>query len=225
MAPPWTLPLIAPPEWLSSGSRKDGSEPPSEGGESRSEGGFLNWLHEKAHLGVEGGILSFDHHETAGQSKSPFAPELAVKYGVEGSVYGNAEDPTGWAALGGGGGVKVGVDEHGPIAALYAEAYAFQAKAETVFAGDKNLGATGGASARVLAGEAVAGFKDGSLQATIGGTLASVKGEMGANVAGFNVGVSGEIGLKAELGFKIGEKTEIKLPFVSLGLSFGGAKG
>jgi hypothetical protein len=38
------------------------------------------------------------------------------------------------------------------------------------------------------------------------------------------VGVSGELGFKAEIGFKIGKRTEIKLPFVSFGLNFGGAK-
>ena len=47
---------------------------------------------------------------------------------------------------------------------------------------------------------------------------------MGVNVAGVNVGVKGEIGLKAELGFKIGKETEIKLPFITIGFSFGGAK-
>jgi len=36
--------------------------------------------------------------------------------------------------------------------------------------------------------------------------------------------VSGEVGWKAELGLQIGKVTKVKLPFVSLGISFGGAK-
>ena len=45
------------------------------------------------------------------------------------------------------------------------------------------------------------------------------------NVAGYNVGVSGEIGLKAEAGFQIGKDgVEIKLPLFSFGINFGKAK-
>ena len=76
----------------------------------------------------------------------------------------------------------------------------------------------------MFSGEAVAGLKDGSLQASAGVNLASVKGELGANVAGINVGVNAEVGLKAEFGFKIGRKVEVKLPFISFGFSIGGAK-
>ncbi len=206
-----------------------GGAAPGSGGETTGgageSGGFMHWLGEKAKLEPDGKLFEFDFKKGGeGGSKSPFSPELAVKYGVAGSVWGDDEAKNGWAAVGGGAGVKFGMDKEGPIAALYAEAYGFSAKGETLFAGDKDLGVTGAGQVKVLAGEAVAGFKDGSLGATIGGTLASVKGEVGANVAGYNVGVSGEVGLKAELGFKIGKKTEIKLPFVTLGISFGGAK-
>ena len=93
-----------------------------------------------------------------------------------------------------------------------------------MFAGDKDLGFTGSGEVKVLSGEASAGFKEWTLGASAGVNLASVKGELGANVAGINVGVGAEVGLKAEIGFKIGKETEIKLPFVTLGISFGGAK-
>lgn len=90
--------------------------------------------------------------------------------------------------------------------------------------GDKNFGVTETLEGKVLSVEGFAGLKDGSVGATIGGTLVSVQATKGLNVAGVNVGVTAEVGLKAELGFSIGKETKIKLPFVSFGFSFGGAK-
>ncbi|MCA0351307.1 MAG: WXG100 family type VII secretion target [Chloroflexi bacterium] len=90
--------------------------------------------------------------------------------------------------------------------------------------GDKNFGITETLEGKVLSVEGFAGLKDGSVGATIGGTLASVQATKGLNIAGVNVGVTAEVGLKAELGFSIGKETKIKLPFVSFGFSFGGAK-
>jgi hypothetical protein len=52
--------------------------------------------------------------------------------------------------------------------------------------------------------------------------LASIEGSVGANVAGVNVSLTGEIGFKAEFGITFGKRTEIKLPFISFGLRFGG---
>ena len=183
---------------------------------------FVDWFGEKAQFKGDGKGFEFDFKK--GSNGSPFSPELGLKYGAEGSVFGDAEASDGWAAIGGGLGAKVGVDKDGPIAALYAEAYGLQVKGDTLFAGDKDLGFTGAAEGKVLSGEAVAGFKEGTLGLFAGVNLASVKGELGANIAGYNVGVGAEVGLKAEIGFKIGKKTEIKLPFISIGLNFGGAK-
>ncbi|ABX05222.1 MAG TPA: WXG100 family type VII secretion target [Herpetosiphon sp.] len=90
--------------------------------------------------------------------------------------------------------------------------------------GDKNFGYTETLEGKALSVEGFAGLKDGSVGATIGGTLVSVQATKGLNVAGVNVGVTAEVGLKAELGFSIGKETKIKLPFVSFGFSFGGAK-
>lgn len=90
--------------------------------------------------------------------------------------------------------------------------------------GDKNFGYTETLEGKALSVEGFAGLKDGSVGATIGGTLVSVQASKGLNVAGVNVGVTAEVGLKAELGFSIGKQTKIKLPFVSFGFSFGGAK-
>lgn len=183
---------------------------------------FIDWFGDKAQFKGDGKGLEFDFKK--GNSNSPFSPELGIKYGAEGSVFGDPEAADGWAAVGGGLGLKFGMDKDGPIAALYGEAYGFVAKGDTLFAGDKDLGFTGAGEVKVASADAVAGFKDGTLGLSAGVNLASVRGELGANVAGYNVGVGAEVGLKAEIGFKIGKKTEIKLPFVTIGLSFGGAK-
>ena len=179
---------------------------------------FLN----NAEVKTEGKILEFDFNKK--NKNSPFSPELGIKYGVEGSFYGDAKASDGWAAAGGGVGAMIGVDKDGPIAALYGDVYGFKAQGDTLFAGDKNLGFTGAGEVKLASADAVAGFKDGTLGLSAGVNLASVKGELGGNIAGYNVGVGAEVGLKAEIGFKIGRKTELKLPFITIGFSFGGAK-
>jgi WXG100 family type VII secretion target len=203
------------------GGQTGGGDSPTAGSNSLLDR-FTNWFGEKAELKPEGKGFEFDFKK--GNKSSPFSPEIGLKYGAEGSAFGDAAAEDGWAAVGGALGGKVGFDSDGPIAALYAEAYGFQAKGDTLFAGDQDLGFTGAGEFKALSGDAVAGFKDGTLGLSAGVNLASVKGELGANVAGYNVGVGAEVGLKAEIGFKIGKKTEIKLPFITLGLSFGGAK-
>ena len=90
--------------------------------------------------------------------------------------------------------------------------------------GDKDLGWTGGVDVKVLQGKAFAGYYDGSVGAEAGVNLASIKGETGVNIAGANVGVNAEIGLKLELGLSIGKNTKVKLGPISFGISFGGAK-
>lgn len=73
------------------------------------------------------------------------------------------------------------------------------------------------------AAHADAGLHDGSLEASLGGSLASLKAETSteAPVVG-DVKVEGEVGLKLEAGISLGKKTKVKLPFVSVGISFGG---
>ena len=84
--------------------------------------------------------------------------------------------------------------------------------------GGKDLGVTGGVGGKALAAEAQLGLIDNQFGAKIGGTLVSAEGSVGLNVAGANVAVKGEIGLKAEAGFSIGAKgVEVKLPFISFG--------
>ncbi|MCP4421407.1 MAG: WXG100 family type VII secretion target [Chloroflexi bacterium] len=175
----------------------------------------------------------WDHFESKGggegwsweQSKDgKFNPGIGIKYGLKDhAVYGDPNED-GFSAFGGN--VKGGLGysaEDGLVAGVSAEYYTAQAKIDGVY-GDKDLAATGGLTGKALAADGFFGYKDGSVGASIGGTLVSAEGEAGMNVAGVNVGVKGEIGLKAELGFKIGRKTEIKLPFITLGFSFGSAK-
>lgn len=104
------------------------------------------------------------------------------------------------------------------------EVYAARAKVEGTLVGDKDLGWTGGVDVKVLQGKAFAGYYDGSVGAEAGVNLASIKGETGVNIAGANVGVNAEIGLKLELGLSIGKNTKVKLGPISFGISFGGAK-
>ncbi|HLH60122.1 MAG TPA: WXG100 family type VII secretion target [Ktedonobacteraceae bacterium] len=86
--------------------------------------------------------------------------------------------------------------------------------------GSENLALTASSETEALGVDGELGWHDNSLGATIGGTWISETGSIGADIGGVNVGVNATIGLKAELGFEIGEKTEIKLPFISFGFSF-----
>jgi hypothetical protein len=102
--------------------------------------------------------------------------------------------------------------------------YAARVKVEGAMVGDKDLGWTGGAEVKALQGKAFAGYQDGSVGLEAGVNLVSGKLETGVNVAGVNVGVNAEIGLKLELGLSVGKNTKVKLGPISFGISFGGAK-
>ena len=121
------------------------------------------------------------------------------------------------------GGAEVGFGKHGPTAGVYGEVYTAKVEAESVI-GNKQLGLTDDIEIKGPGVEGMIGLEDGSVGATIGFSAVTVKEQVGANVAGVNVGVSAEVGLKAELGFKFGKRTEVKLPFVTLGIGFGWAK-
>ncbi len=167
-------------------------------------------------------IFEYDHSQDPG-SRGGVSPSIGVKYGVGGSLYGDPNSD-GITAISGEGGVAFGLGENGVTAGLYGEYSTARAQYDTAFLGGDNLGATAGIDAKVLAAEGFVGIRDNSFGAAIGGTLVSAEGSVGVNVAGVNASVNGEIGLKAELGFQIGQETEIKLPFISIGFSFGGAK-
>lgn len=187
------------------------------GGAGGSSGGAPKWLKGKG-KGIEFGKQD---------GKSYGKPSFGIKYGLaKDAVYGDANAKNGVSAIGGEAGVEFNIEslKKGKVG-IFADGYLAKAQGETMFAGDKDFGGTLSGDVQVGRVGAFAGIKDGSLGASIGGSIVSAKGEIGANVAGYNVGVNAEIGLKAELGFQIGKKTQIKLPFVTLGFSFGGAKG
>ncbi|HEY1388200.1 MAG TPA: hypothetical protein VGF38_06610 [Ktedonobacterales bacterium] len=130
------------------------------------------------------------------------------------------------AALSVSGGLEASLDpkaKHWAKAGVFGEFAAVEGYDETVI-GSKQFGYTDETTTKALAGEGFAGFEDGNLGAHVGVDLVSVERQVGVNVAGVNVGLDGEIGLKAELGFQIGKKTEVKLPFISFGFAIGGAK-
>jgi hypothetical protein len=89
--------------------------------------------------------------------------------------------------------------------------------------GNKDFALTSGTDITALSAQAQIGLEKNSFGASIGGSLVSATSNVGLNIAGENVGVSASVGLSAQLGFEIGEHTEIKLPFVSIGFSFGSA--
>lgn len=182
------------------------------------DGGFWDSLGWKN----TGDIYEFDYRKPG--KRGGFDLGIEARYGFQDlSVWGNL-DKDGYAVAGFSGGAEVGFSvEEGPKAGLFGEAYAAKAKFDGVY-GDDDLGLTGGFGGNVLKGEGFIGVKGYSVGATIGGTLASVEGEVGTNVAGVNVGLTGEVGLKAELGFQVGQETKVKLPFVTVGFSFGKAK-
>jgi len=158
--------------------------------------------------------------------KTSGKPSFGIKYGIKkGAVFGDANAPDGVSAIGGEAGVEFNVEslKKGKVG-IFADGYLAKAQGDMIFAGDKDLGFTGAGEVKVGGVTGFAGIKNGSFGAAIGGSIITAKGELGANISGYNVGVNAEVGLKAELGFKIGKKTEIKLPFVTLGFSFGGAR-
>ena len=110
------------------------------------------------------------------------------------------------------------------MAGAAAEVYGARGKIEGALVGDKNLGWTAGVQAKALSAEGFIGYRDGSVGGKVGVNLASIEGETGINVAGANVGVSGGIGLKLELGLELGKKSRVHFGPFTLGFSFGGAK-
>lgn len=142
----------------------------------------------------------------------------------DGSLY-KDEFLGGKITLGGGAaGLGVKQTDKGTIIGAYADAYAAKQEWGGALAGDKDLGWTAGGEVKALSATGFAGYREGSFGADVGVNLVSAKGETGVNVAGYNVGVSGEIGLKLELGVQIGKNTKIKLGPITIGFSFGGAK-
>jgi len=175
--------------------------------------------------GFEGKGQIFEISREGGRTGGRFSPSVGIRYGVKGAVFGEARASDSISTLGGefGGEFSLKGFKKGKLG-IFGEGYLGKAQGDTVFAGNEQLGVTGAGEVKAGSLEAFAGVKDWTLGASVGGTLVSAKGEIGTNVAGMNVGVSGEIGLKAELGFKIGKRTELKLPFFSVGFSVGSAR-
>jgi WXG100 family type VII secretion target len=156
------------------------------------------------------------------KNKSGLDLELGLKYGVDRAVYERKSDD-GFDIFGGGGGLEVGAGKKGFNAGVYGEGYLVKGDVDGVFGNDR-LGVVGGLGINAVTAEAFAGIRHNSVGWSVGGKLASIEGKVGVNIAGINVNVFGEVGAKAELGFSVGAKTQVKLPFFSLGISFGKAE-
>lgn len=115
------------------------------------------------------------------------------------------------------GGLGIKVDGDDTYIGAFGEVSALSVGAGGTVIGDEDFGGTLGAQVDVLKAEAIAGYHDGSIGASAGVDLVSVEGSAGVNIGGANVGVTGGIGLKFELGASIGKHTKLDLGPVSIG--------
>jgi hypothetical protein len=120
-------------------------------------------------------------------------------------------------------GLVFGMEKKGLNLGPYAEGYIARGDVDGVLGNDR-LGLTGGVGVTAVSAEGFLGWRHTSFGGSVGVKLAAVDGKVGVNVAGWNVNLIGEAGLKAEFGFTIGAETQVKLPFLSLGFSFGRAE-
>lgn len=127
-------------------------------------------------------------------------------------------------ALKGEAGIGFGRDRKGWIAGCFAAGTLFTAGASGVI-GSTDFGLAAGGDVTAGKAEAFLGYRDGQAGVKLGGTIVSAEGTVGMNVAGWNVGVTGGIGLKFELGFSIGKRTKIYLGPFTIGLNIGKALG
>jgi len=180
-------------------------------------------------LRPSGKIWEFDNARRAGTRQGgKFEPGLNLSWVLaEGAVWGKPRED-GMSAIGGSAEVGLRANlKDGVMIGAGGEYYTAKGQWDTAMVGNKEYGVTGGMGVKTLSAEGFGGVrfdrKDQRIGATIGANAISVDGNVGANVAGYNVSVTGEAGLKAELGFEVGRKgVEVKLPFVSVGLKFGG---
>ncbi len=173
-------------------------------------------------LRLKGNIWEYDALHKPGK----FDPGLKLTVGLkESSIWGSPKEDS-LAAVGGYAEAGVKVNKEGVLIGAGGEFYAVKGEWDTALVGNKEYGLTGGFGFKGLSAEGMGGIqfddKGKGLGASIGLNAISIEGSAGANVAGVNVSVKGEVGLKAELGLRIGQKTEVKLPFVTFGFEFKG---
>lgn len=216
--PPWAMPPWAiPPGGLPPGGLPPWMVPqlpfcpavPPEAGNS-----FWDWLRENGSLGGDAG-----EHENGQYSNKP-----SGAYSVGDSVWETGEGPWSASALNGEFGIGIGqTEKHGPMGGIFLGGSVIEGGVNGTMLGDRNLGLTGGLNGTAVSGDAFLGYRDKTVGAEAGVNLASVQGELGANVAGVNVAATAEVGLKLEVGVAIGKRTEVKLGPISVGLNFGSA--
>ncbi len=202
------------------GTPGSGGSGPGAGGESGGSGGLT---------GIPFIDAAIDNLAKTWKIKGKFTKGKSGEFGIDlfsgALAKGEFLDGYGkWEAGGGLAGIGLKKVDNKWLLGAVAEVYAARAKIEGTMVGDQDLGWTGGVDVKVLQAKALAGYHDGSVGAEVGVNLASIKGETGVNIAGANVGVNAEIGLKLELGLSVGKNTKVKLGPFSFGISFGGAK-
>ncbi len=177
--------------------------------------------------GFEGGIeLEFGDDGSSSVGRGPFGIFRDWEFFDDAVVKpGDPDNPANVNALGGRGGFGLGFGEDGFSLGPYGEVYLLDWQGDSVLAGDDDFGWTVDHGVRVGTLDGFAGYQDGNIGWSAGANLISVPLGTGVNVAGHNVGVEVEPGLKLELGGDIGRRgVNVKLPFISFGVSFGDAK-
>jgi WXG100 family type VII secretion target len=178
---------------------------------------------------VKGELWKIDPLQNgAGGRNGKFDPEIKLTVGIKESAIWGDPKKDGWAGIGGfvEAGARATLKDPSVMIGAGGEFYVAKGKWDTALVGDKEYGITGGVEVKAASVEGFAGVQfDGDekrIGATVGANLISVGGEVGGNVAGYNVGVTGEVGLKAELGFEAGTKgVKVKLPLFTVGIKFG----
>lgn len=173
---------------------------------------------------VEGDIWKFDKKSGKGGADLGVEATIGIK---EKSVWGKT---TGDGVAGVGGYAKAGVDlslKDGVMIGAGGEIYAVKGEWDTALMGNKRYGVTGGVEFKAFSADGFAGVQfdgDGKrIGAKVGLNLASAGASLGGNIAGYNVSVVGQIGLKAELGFGLDSKgVQLDLPIFSIGFKWGG---
>ena len=147
---------------------------------------------------------------------------------AEGSYWNNANNPymlggvipVTASLFGGAAGFGTGLDDKGnPYIGVYGDAHALELNTQGDLIGNKNLGLGAEGTIDVGGVNALLGYKDGEYG--IGGEAYIVKAEgaVGLNLSGYDVGLTGGIGLGWGFGFEVGKDTKLELGPFEIGLN------
>jgi hypothetical protein len=121
-------------------------------------------------------------------------------------------------------GIGIGFTKGKSFAGLYGEVAAVETK-QSVAVGSTAFGLGLGLTEKGGSAEGMAGYRNGRFGLSGEASAGSVEATVGLNAAGYNVGLTGEAGIKAGLGVEIGKRTRVKLGPFTVGINIGEALG